>query len=179
MERTQHARHTAFEPDKPEKRSVAPSMDWDGLAQRLKNLERAHLHLLHLRWTATVLAFVLAALWLHGQRPNRLRAQVAAREFVLKDDTGTVRGQLGLARDGSSELVLNDDHGSRRISLSGGRDRSATVQPYVDGDACIKLCQAACTIWRRGCVGSSALDQQEPSARRLTAWDAHSATANP
>ncbi len=50
---------------------------------------------------------------------------VAARQFMLRDAQGTIRGTWGTAEDGSVRLALNDDRGRQRIRLSLLEDGSA------------------------------------------------------
>ena len=50
---------------------------------------------------------------------------VAARQFLLRDARGTIRGTWGTAEDGSVRLSLNDDRGRQRIRLSLLEDGSA------------------------------------------------------
>jgi len=50
---------------------------------------------------------------------------VAARQFQLRDASGTIRGTWGTAEDGSVRLVLRDDRGRQRIRLSLLEDGSA------------------------------------------------------
>ena len=50
---------------------------------------------------------------------------VAARQFLLRDARGTIRGTWGTAEDGSVRLALNDDRGRQRIRLSLLEDGSA------------------------------------------------------
>jgi hypothetical protein len=50
---------------------------------------------------------------------------VAARQFLLRDARGTIRGTWGTADDGSVRLALSDDQGRQRIRLSLLADGSA------------------------------------------------------
>jgi len=50
---------------------------------------------------------------------------VAARQFLLRDAQGTIRGTWGTAEDGSVRLTLSDDRGRQRIRLSLLEDGSA------------------------------------------------------
>ena len=50
---------------------------------------------------------------------------VAARQFLLRDAQGTIRGTWGTAEDGSVRLTLSDDQGRQRIRLSLLKDGSA------------------------------------------------------
>lgn len=50
---------------------------------------------------------------------------VSARQFVLRDNTGTTRGAWGLGDDGAVRLVLNDGEGRQRVRLSLLKDGSA------------------------------------------------------
>jgi hypothetical protein len=50
---------------------------------------------------------------------------VAARQFLLRDARGTIRGTWGTAEDGSVRLALSDDRGRQRIRLSLLEDGSA------------------------------------------------------
>jgi hypothetical protein len=50
---------------------------------------------------------------------------VAARQFLLRDARGTIRGTWGTGEDGSVRLALNDDQGRQRIRLSLLEDGSA------------------------------------------------------
>jgi hypothetical protein len=50
---------------------------------------------------------------------------VAARQFLLRDARGTIRGTWGTADDGSVRLALSDDRGRQRIRLSLLADGSA------------------------------------------------------
>jgi hypothetical protein len=50
---------------------------------------------------------------------------VAARQFLLRDSRGTIRGTWGTAEDGSVRLALSDDRGRQRIRLNLLEDGSA------------------------------------------------------
>ena len=50
---------------------------------------------------------------------------VAARQFLLRDARGMIRGTWGTAEDGSVRLALSDDRGRQRIRLSLLEDGSA------------------------------------------------------
>jgi hypothetical protein len=50
---------------------------------------------------------------------------VAARQFLLRDARGTIRGTWGTGEDGSVRLALSDDQGRQRIRLSLLEDGSA------------------------------------------------------
>ena len=50
---------------------------------------------------------------------------VSARQFVLRDADGKLRGAWGLGDDGAVRLVLNDGEGRQRVRLSLLRDGSA------------------------------------------------------
>jgi hypothetical protein len=50
---------------------------------------------------------------------------VAARQFLLRDASGNIRGTWGTGEDGSVRLALSDDQGRQRIRLSLLEDGSA------------------------------------------------------
>ncbi|HSB54598.1 MAG TPA: hypothetical protein VLD58_09590, partial [Gemmatimonadales bacterium] len=50
---------------------------------------------------------------------------VTARQFVLRDGSGTVRGAWGTTEDGSVRISLNDEKGRQRVRLSLLEDGSA------------------------------------------------------
>ena len=101
------------------------------IVRRLENLERDNRRLR--RYGITML-IVLAAflgvgaslLYFSGAYGLPGSPQmVAARQFLLRDARGTIRGTWGVAKDGSVRLALSDDRGRQRIRLSLLEDGSA------------------------------------------------------
>ena len=94
----------------------SPTPDWTAVVERLEKLERQNRRLKQAGAVALILA---AAVLLMGQAsPNRT---VEANEFVLKDESGAVRGRFGMDEsvDGYvPQLELLDADGQRRIWLS-------------------------------------------------------------
>jgi hypothetical protein len=101
------------------------------IVNRLEQLERDNRRLR--RYTTTMLivtAMVLglgAALIWYSVRSGLPGSPltVSARQFVLRDSDGALRGAWGLGDDGAVRLVLNDREGRQRVRLSLLRDGSA------------------------------------------------------
>lgn len=101
------------------------------IVHRLEQLERDNRRLR--RYTTTMLvvtAMVLglgAALIWYSVRSGLPGSPltVSARQFLLRDRTGTIRGAWGLGEDGAVRLVLSDAGGRQRVRLSLLDDGSA------------------------------------------------------
>lgn len=103
------------------------------IAHRLDELERDNRRLR--RYTTTMLVVLAAVLGLGAAliwysvrsglpgSPNT----VSARQFLLRDNTGTTRGAWGLGDDGAVRIVLSDAEGRQRVRLSLLRDGSAGI----------------------------------------------------
>lgn len=76
---------------------------------------------------AVLLGLIVALVWLSGRQgaPGTVADQVAAREFILRDQTGAIRGAWGLGDDGAVRLVLQDPAGRPRVKVSLLRDGTA------------------------------------------------------
>jgi hypothetical protein len=103
----------------------------EAILNRLDHLERDNRRLR--RYTGVMLlvvAMVLglgAALIYYSVRSGLPGSPqtVAARQFVLRDPKGTVRGAWGLSEDGAVRFVLSDADGRQRVRLSLLQDGSA------------------------------------------------------
>jgi hypothetical protein len=101
------------------------------IAHRLDELERDNRRLrryttMMLIVVAMVLGLGAALIWysVRSGLPGS-PITVSARQFVLRDSDGTVRGAWGLGDDGAVRLALNDGEGRQRVRLSLLRDGSA------------------------------------------------------
>jgi hypothetical protein len=76
---------------------------------------------------AVLLGLIVALVWLSGRQgaPGTVADQVAAREFILRDKTGAIRGAWGLGDDGAVRLVLQDPAGRPRVKVSLLQDGTA------------------------------------------------------
>jgi len=99
---------------------------------RLESLERDNRRLRRYSATAFVglavlLGLIVALVWLSGRQgaPGTVAEQVAARQFVLRDKTGAIRGAWGLGDDGAVRLVLQDPAGRPRVKVSLLQDGTA------------------------------------------------------
>jgi hypothetical protein len=99
---------------------------------RLEALERDNRRLRRYSATAFVglavlLGLIVALVWLSGRQgaPGTVADQVAARQFVLRDKTGAIRGGWGLGDDGAVRLVLQDPAGRPRVKVSLLQDGTA------------------------------------------------------
>jgi hypothetical protein len=102
-----------------------------GILNRVEQLERDNRRLRRYAGAMlVVVAMVLglgAALIYYSVRsglPGSAQS-VAARQFVLRDAKGTVRGAWGMADDGAVRFVLSDAGGRQRVRLSLLQDGSA------------------------------------------------------
>jgi hypothetical protein len=101
------------------------------IVHRLEQLERDNRRLrryttITLVVTAMVLGLGAALIWysVRSGLPGS-PLTVSARQFLLRDSRGTIRGAWGLGEDGAVRLVLSDDGGRQRVRLSLLRDGSA------------------------------------------------------
>ena len=99
---------------------------------RLEAVEREHRRLRRYSTYAFVglailLGFIVAIVWVSGRQgaPGTVADQVAARQFVLRDKTGAIRGAWGLGDDGAVRLVLQDPAGRQRVKVSLLQDGTA------------------------------------------------------
>jgi hypothetical protein len=78
---------------------------------------------------AILLGLIVAMVWVSGRQgaPGTVADQVAARQFVLRDKTGAIRGAWGLGEDGAVRLVLQDPGGRPRVKVSLLQDGTAGV----------------------------------------------------
>ena len=69
---------------------------------------------------AVLLGLIVALVWVSGRHgaPGTVADQVAARQFVLRDKNGAIRGGWGVAEDGAVRLVLQDPAGQPRVKVS-------------------------------------------------------------
>jgi hypothetical protein len=69
---------------------------------------------------AILLGLIVALVWVSGRQgaPGTVADQVAARQFVLRDKSGAIRGGWGIAEDGAVRLVLQDAAGRQRVKVS-------------------------------------------------------------
>jgi hypothetical protein len=101
------------------------------IAHRLDEIERDNRRLR--RYTTTMLVVVAmvlglgAALIWYSVRSGLPGSPltVSARQFVLRDNRGTVRGAWGIGDDGALRLVMSDDEGRQRVRISLLKDGSA------------------------------------------------------
>jgi len=92
---------------------------------RLEQLERDNRRLqrsasLSFIGIAVLLGLVVALVWVtarHGM-PGSVAQEVVARQFVLRDQNGAIRGAWGMAPDGAVRLVLDDPAGRPRVKVS-------------------------------------------------------------
>ena len=101
------------------------------IVHRLEQLERDNRRLrrfttMTLVVTATVLGLGAALIWysVRSGLPGS-PLTVSARQFLLRDTKGTIRGVWGLGEDGAVRLVLSDGGGRQRVRLSLLQDGSA------------------------------------------------------
>jgi hypothetical protein len=99
---------------------------------RLEAVEREHRRLRRYSTYAFVglailLGLIVAIVWVSGRQgaPGTVADQVAARQFVLRDKTGAIRGAWGLGDDGAVRLVLQDQAGRPRVKVSLLQDGTA------------------------------------------------------
>jgi hypothetical protein len=92
---------------------------------RLETLERDNRRLqrsanLAFMGIAVLLGLVVALVWVTGRHgmPGSVAQEVAARQFVLRDSKGALRGAWGLGDDGAVRLVLQDPTGRPRVKVS-------------------------------------------------------------
>ena len=73
---------------------------------------------------AVLLGLIVAIVWTSGRQgaPGTVADQVTARRFVLRDQTGAIRGAWGLGEDGAVRLLLQDAAGHQRVKLTLLRD---------------------------------------------------------
>lgn len=117
-----------------DEREHAMAEERRGLAAVLGRLEEIERENRRLRRYGTAMLIALAVLvglgvasiWYYGGPGQIGSAQiVTARQFVLRDARGAVRGAWGTTEDGSVRLALNDVRGQQRIRLSLLSDGSA------------------------------------------------------
>lgn len=92
---------------------------------RLETLERENRRLqrsanLAFIGIAVLLGLVVALVWVTGRHgmPGSVAQEVSARQFVLRDQQGMLRGAWGLGEDGAVRLVLQDHSGRPRVKVS-------------------------------------------------------------
>lgn len=78
---------------------------------------------------AILLGLMVALVWVTGQHgmPGSIAREVAARQFVLRDQNGVVRGAWGMGEDGAVRLVLQDAAAHPRVKLSLLQDGTSGV----------------------------------------------------
>ena len=76
---------------------------------------------------AILLGLIVALVWMSGRQgaPGTVADQVAARQFVLRDKTGAIRGVWGLGEDGAVRLALQDQAARPRVKVSLLQDGTA------------------------------------------------------
>jgi hypothetical protein len=69
---------------------------------------------------AVLLGLIVALVWVSGRQgaPGTVAEEVAARQFVLRDKTGAIRGAWGVGEDGAVRLALQDPKGRPRVKVS-------------------------------------------------------------
>jgi hypothetical protein len=77
----------------------------DDLERQIKRLQRVTI--------MVVVGFLLLLIWRLLPGPDTLEA----KEFVMRDDSGAIRGALMMLDDGRPTLRLNDKNGSARAML--------------------------------------------------------------
>jgi hypothetical protein len=99
---------------------------------RIENLERDNRRLqrsssLSFIGMAVLLGLVVALVWVTGRHglPGSVAREVAARQFVLRDQNGLLRGVWGMGDDGAVRLVLQDPAGRPRVKVSLLQDGTA------------------------------------------------------
>lgn len=99
---------------------------------RLETLERENRRLqrsasLTVIGMAVLLGLVVALVWVTGRHgmPGSVSREVAARQFVLRDQNGALRGVWGMGDDGAVRLVLQDPSGHPRVKVSLLQDGTA------------------------------------------------------
>lgn len=108
------------------------------LGRRVDDLERDNQQLRR-RSTILILGMAAALTLAAGTliyavtEDRRVAAVVHARQFVLHDTDGTVRGGLGLTGEGGSRLTLKDRAGRERLRMTLLADGSPGVS-FVDQD---------------------------------------------
>jgi len=97
----------------------------DVLTRRLDGLERTNQRLeRECRWWKRAGLGCLAglAVLMIGGAASRTLSTIEAREFVLRDQNGTMRAALAIRPDGTPGLGLFDGRGKPRLSLDTGFD---------------------------------------------------------
>jgi hypothetical protein len=76
---------------------------------------------------AILLGLIVALVWISGRQgaPGTVADQVAARQFILRDKTGAIRGAWGMGDDGAVRLALQDQAGRPRVKVSLLQDGTA------------------------------------------------------
>ena len=76
---------------------------------------------------AILLGLVVALVWVTGRHgmPGSVAQEVAARQFVLRDQSNVLRGAWGMGEDGAVRLVLQDPAGHPRVKVSLLQDGTA------------------------------------------------------
>lgn len=117
--------------DERDARSAGDRRGESSILHRLEHLERDNRRLR--RYAATMLVVVAmvlglgAALIYYSVRSGLPGSphSVSARQYVLRDAKGEVRGAWGLGEDGAVRFVLSDASGRQRVRLSLLQDGSA------------------------------------------------------
>jgi len=108
------------------------------LAHRIDSIERENrrlrrhgtVMLVALSVTVAVSVTIVYLSARHGL-PGSVSDVVSARQFVMRDKAGSIRGVWGIGDDGSLRLALNDSRGRPRAKLSVLQDGSSGLS-FVD-----------------------------------------------
>jgi hypothetical protein len=112
-------------PELPREEKAARARPEVMFLNRLETLERENRRLqrsasLSFIGIAILLGLVVALVWVTGRHgmPGSVAQEVAARQFVLRDQNGILRGAWGTGDDGAVRLILQDQAGRPRVKVS-------------------------------------------------------------
>ena len=104
----------------------------DDLIGRLSRLELQQAKILrsnnHLRLMTCALMLLCGALVTMAQTSSAVPETLEARQFLLRDSAGKLRGAMGVTADGAVGLNLEDSTGRTRVTL----DLAANGTPGLD-----------------------------------------------
>jgi hypothetical protein len=93
-----------------------PSDDFEDIRNRIVVLERQNRRFKQLGAAALIIPVLLLVM---GQTPSK--KPVEAKEFILRDDSGTIRAKLWMnAALATPEMLLFDENGKPRVQVRGG-----------------------------------------------------------
>ncbi|MBI4463593.1 MAG: hypothetical protein HY647_02710 [Acidobacteria bacterium] len=125
---------------------TSPEREWNDVLKRLEKLERQNRRM---KQIGAVALLGIAAVALMGQvwTTRKVEAQaspqrtVEANEFILRDESGTVRAKLYMSQEGP-QLALLDANGQVRVELEAGELSALTLHDPngVERAALLILC---------------------------------------